>query len=161
MCIVQLSLPYRPVLSLAYPPPYRPALQAFCPPALLSLPYWPGRTVALPYRPVLSLAYPPPLPTCPAALLTARSSFLAVLAWAHGEEQTAIPYRHATPCLPCLAALLSLPYRPGRTVRGSTAIPYRHATSCAFNPPLIPPLRVARKSARVGNIRARHLTTKT
>ncbi len=93
MCIAQLSLPYRPVLPLAYPPPYRPALQPFCRPALLSMLYRPGRTVRSP---------------------------------------TAILYRHATPCF------MAWP---------------------SFNPP--PPFRVARKSARIGNIQARHVTTKT
>ena len=65
-------------------------------PALLPLPYRPGRTVrsptTIPYR-----------HATPMFSLPARSCFLAVPAWAHGEgSPTAIPYRHATPCVPCL-----------------------------------------------------------
>jgi hypothetical protein len=119
MCIVQLSLPYRLVM--------------------LSLPYWPG----LLYRPILLVAQPSPIPTCSAALLPAHSSFLAVQAWTGGEEpysqhllyRPVLPVAYPPPYRPalqpfCRPALLSLPYRPRRTVRSPTAIPYRYATPC-------------------------------
>ena len=45
----------------------------------------------VPARPAIGLSSP--VPTCPAALLPARSSFHAVPAWAHGEE----PYGYPVP----------------------------------------------------------------
>jgi hypothetical protein len=154
MCIVQLSLPYRPVM--------------------LSLPYWPG----LLYRPVLLLAQPSPVPNCSAARLPAHSSFLAVQAWTGGEEpysqdllyRPVLPLAYPPPYRPalqpfCRPALLSLPYRPGLTVRSPTA---RHALfslpipmAWPYLPSIPPPPQVERKSARFRNIRIWHLTTTT
>jgi hypothetical protein len=84
MCIVQLSLPYWPVM--------------------LSLPYWPS----LLYQPVLLLAQPSPVPTCSAALLMDHSSFLAVQAWTGGEEPYSqdLLYWPVPPIPTCPAALL-------------------------------------------------------
>jgi hypothetical protein len=108
LCIAQLSLQYRPVmLSLPYWPGllYRPVLLLAQPSPVL---YRPGRAVRsptlqsgppVPARPAIGL--PSPVPTCP-ALLQARSSFLAVPAWAHGEEPYSypVPARHALFALP-------------------------------------------------------------
>jgi hypothetical protein len=60
-------------------------------------------------RPAIGL--PSPLPTCPAALLPAHSSFLAVPAWAHGEEPYSypVPARHALFSLPLPMASVERP----------------------------------------------------
>jgi hypothetical protein len=98
-----LSLPYWPGLL------YRPVLLAQPSP----VPYRPGRVVMsptlhpgppVPACPASGL--PSPVPTCPVALLPAHSSFLAVPAWAHGEEPYSypVPARHALYSLPIPAA---------------------------------------------------------
>ena len=119
-------VPARPAIGLPSPVPTSPAALLPARSSFLPVPAWDN----------CKEPYSSPVPARHALFsLPARSCFLAVPAWAHGEgSPTAIPYRHATPCFPCLPALLSLPYRPGRTVRSPTAIPYRHATPCVAGP---------------------------
>ena len=52
-----------------------------------------------------------PVPALPAALLPARSCFLAVPAWAHGEEPYSypVPARHVLFSLPARSSVLAVP----------------------------------------------------
>jgi hypothetical protein len=110
-------------------PLYRPSLQPFCLPALVSLPYRPGRTVrsltAIPYRHATPY-FPWP----------ARSCFLAVPAWAHGEEPYSypVPARHALYSLPARSSILAVPARAHGEEPYSSLVQARHAL-CLQSPP--------------------------
>ena len=86
----------------------------------------------VPARPAIGL--PSPVPTCPAALLPARSSFHAVPAWAHSEEPYSypVPARHVLFSLPARSSVLAVPAWAHGEEPYSYPVPARHAL-CSFS----------------------------
>jgi hypothetical protein len=70
-----------------------------------------------------------PVPTCPAALLPARSSFLPVPAWEHCKEpySSPVPARHALFSLPARSCFLAVPAWAHGEEPYSYPVPARHA----------------------------------
>ena len=76
-----------------------------------------------------AIGLPFPVPTCPAALLPARSSFLPVPAWEHCKEpySSPVPARHALFSLPARSCFLAVPAWAHGEEPYSYPVPARHA----------------------------------